>query len=147
MIKKKDIIELQHQRNEIKTELATVYITSSGDRYIKEMDALCAESQIQKTREIQEKRRKIIMSMVDILIKILKENNWGVFWKNEPMQTLKLQDDAPLLRINEVDEEAIEGAVLKFIEKLKTKDLTDWTKREIEDTTPPLPTDLNQNNS
>ena len=87
------------------------------------------------------------MSMVDILLHVLKENNWGVFWKNEPMQTLKLQDDAPLLKINEVDNEAIEGAVLKFIEQLKTKDLTDWTKRETEDTTPPSPTDLNQNNS
>ena len=147
MIKKKDITKLQHLHNEIKTELDTVYITSSGDRYIKEMDALCAESQIQKTRKIQEKRRKIIMSMVDILINILKENNWGIFWKDEPMQTLKLQDDTPLLKINEVDEEAIEGAVLKFIEQLKTKDLTDWTKRETEATTPPSPTDLNQSNS
>ena len=147
MTKNQDITKLQHLRNEIKTELDTVYITSSGDRYIKEMDALCAESQIQKTRKIQEKRRKIIMSMVDILINILEENNWGVFWKNEPIQTLKLQDDTPLLKINEVDEEAIEGAVLKFIEQLKTKDLKDWTKRETEDTTPPSPTDLNQSNS
>ena len=80
--------------------------------------------------------------MVDILIKVLRENNWGVFYKSEPMQTLTLQDDAPLLRINEVDDESVETAVLSVIEKLQTKDLTNWTKQETEDTIPHSPTDL-----
>lgn len=126
----------------VRQELETVYITSSGSKYLKKMDALCAESQIQQARESREKRRKIIMDMVDILIKVLRENNWGVFYKSEPMQTLTLQDDAPLLRINEVDDESVETAVLSVIEKLQTKDLTNWTKQETEDTIPHSPTDL-----
>ena len=130
-----------HFKDEIKRELETVYITTSGDRFLKEMDALCAQSQIQQAKESKEKRRKRIMNMVDILISVLKENNWGVFYKTEPMQTLTLQDDSPLLRINEVDNESIETAVLGIIEGLKTKELTDWTRKEIEDTTPPSPTD------
>ena len=85
--------------------------------------------------------------MVDILLHVLKENNWGVFYKSEPMQTLTLQDDAPLLRINEVDGESIEDAVLSVIEGLKTKELTDWTQKQIEDTTPPSPTDTKPTNS
>ena len=136
-----------HFRDEIKAELDTVYITTSGNRYLKKMDALCAQAQIQQAKESREKRRKIIMSMVDILLHVLKENNWGVFYKSEPMQTLTLQDDAPLLRINEVDGESIEDAVLSVIEGLKTKELTDWTQKEIEDTTPPSPTDTKPTNS
>ena len=85
--------------------------------------------------------------MVDILLHVLKENNWGVFYKSEPMQTLTLQDDAPLLRINEVDGESIEDAVLSVIEGLKTKELRDWTQKETEDTTPPSPTDTKPTNS
>ena len=84
------------------------------------------------------------MSMVDILIRVLKENNWGVFYKSEPMQTLTIQDDSPLLKINEVDDESIEDAVLSVIEGLQTKELKDWATKETEDTTPPSPTDLNQ---
>ena len=133
-----------HFKDEIKRELETVYITTSGDRFLKEMDALCAQSQIQQAKESKEKRRKKIMNMVDILISVLKENNWGVFYKSEPMQTLTLQDDAPLLKINEVDSDSIESAVLNVIQQIKLKDLKDWAEQETEDTTPPLPTDSKQ---
>ena len=146
--KGKDIKKYQHHyKDDIKTELETVYITTSGDKYLKKMDALYAQSQIQKAKESREKRRKVIMSMVDILLNVLKENNWGVFYKSEPMQTLTLQDDAPLLRINEVDNESIETAVLSVIEGLKTKELKDWAQKETEDTTLPSPTDSSQKNS
>ena len=148
MANKTDIEKLHNPYEiKVKAELETVYITSSGTKYLKEMDAICAEAQIQMARESREKRRKIIMSMVDILIRVLKENNWGVFYKTEPMQTLTLQDDSPLLRINEVDDESIEDAVLSVIEGLQTKELKDWSTKEKEDTTPPSPTDLNQSNS
>lgn len=136
-----------HFKDEIQKELDTVYITTSGDRFLKEMDALCAQSQIQQAKESKEKRRKKIMNMVDILISVLKENNWGVFYKSEPMQTLSLQDDAPLLKINEVDGDSIENAVLSAIEQIKLKDLKDWAEQETKDTTPPLPTDSSQTNS
>ena len=146
--KKTDIEKSQHHfKDEIKTELETVYITTSGDKFLKKIDAVCAQSQIQQAKEAGEKRRRIIMDMVDILMNVLKENNWGVFYKSEPMQTLTLQNDAPLLRINEVDSEIIENAVLSIIEQLKTKDLTDWSRKETKDTTPPSPTDSNQTNS
>ena len=147
MKKKIDTKKYQQFKDEIKTELETVYITTTGDKFLKKMDAFRAESQIQQAKESEERRRKIIMSMVEILIRVLKENNWGVFYKSEPMQTLTLQNDSPLLRINEVDDDVVESAVLSVIENLKTKELTDWTKKEKEDTTPPSPTDSSQTKS
>ena len=147
MKNKNDTKRYQQFKDEIKVEIDTVYITTSGEKYIKEIDAICAQSQIQQARESEERRRQIIMSMVEILIKVLKENNWGVFYKSEPIQTLTLQNDSPLLRVNEVDEDVIENAVMAIIETLKTKELTDWTKKETEDTTPPSPTDSSQTKS
>jgi hypothetical protein len=148
-MEKKIDIKKYHNPYEIKVkaELDTVYITSSGSRHLKEMDAIRAESQILQARESKEIRRKRLMNMVDILMDILKENNWGVFYKSEPMQTLTLQDDAPLLKINEVDSDSIEEAVFSFLQQLKVKDLKDWAKKEKEDTTPPSPTDSSQTNS
>ena len=145
MTKKTDTKKsLFHLSNEIKTELDTIYITSSGDRYLKEMDAICAESQIQQAQKAAEKRRKRMTDMVDILMNILKENNWGVFYKSEPIQTLNLQDGAPLMKINEVDDDSLRDTVLDFVKQLKLKDLKDWTTKEIEDTALPSPTDSNQ---
>ena len=145
--KNQDMRKYQSYKNEIKTELETVYITTSGAKFLKEIDAFRAQAQIQQAKESQQKRRQIMMSMVDILIHVLKEKNWGVFYKTEPMQTLTVQDGSPLLKVNEVDDDVIEAAVLSVIENLKTKELVDWTKRETEDTTPHLPTDLNQDKS
>ena len=145
MIKEVDTKKsLLHLYSGIKTELETVYITSSGDRYLKEMDAICAESQIQQAQKAAEKRRKRMTDMVDILMNVLKENNWGVFYKSKPMQTLNLQDGAPLLKINEVDDDSLSEAVLDFVKQLKLKDLKDWAIKEIEDTAPPSPTDSSQ---
>ena len=77
--KNQDMKKYQNYKNEIKIELGTIYITTSGDKFIKEIDAFRAQAQIQQAKESQQKRRKIMMSMVDILIHVLKENNWGVF--------------------------------------------------------------------
>ena len=76
----------------IKKELETVYITSSGSKYLKEMDALCAEAQIQQARQSKQRRKDRMTKLVDILFDVLKQNNWGVFYKSEPMQSLTLQD-------------------------------------------------------
>ena len=148
LTKKKDTKKsLLHLYSGIKTELETIYITSSGNRYLKEMDAIRAESQIQQAPEGAENRRKKMTDMVDILMNVLKENNWGVFYKSKPMQTLNIQDDAPLLKINEVDSESLEEAVLNFVKQLKLRDLKDWATKEIEDTIHPSPTDSNQTDS
>ena len=145
--KNQDTKKYLSYRDEIKVELGSIYITSAGDSFIDIQDAYRAQSQIQLARESKQKRRQVMMSMVDILIHVLKENNWGVFYKTEPMQTLTVQNDSPLLKVNEVDDDVIEAAVLGVIENLKTKELIDWTQRETEDTTPPSPTDLNPNKS
>ena len=114
----------------IKKELDTVYITSSGSKYLKEMDALCAEAQIQQARQSKQKREDRMTKLVDILFDVLKENNWGVFYKTEPMQALNLQDGAPLLRINEVDEDVVEQAINDVVMNLDNEHLENWDKQK-----------------
>ena len=144
---KKDIARLRKvYENKVKTELHTVYITSSGDKYIEEMDAYCAESKAQQAKKSKQKRGEVIMVVAEILIKILKENNWGVFYKSEPIQTLTIQDGSPLLKVNEVDVEALENSVISFLNNIQTKELTGWVKKEIEVTTSQLHTSSKQKN-
>ena len=114
----------------IKKELDTVYITSSGGKYIKEMDALSAESQIQQARQSKQRRKDRMTKLVDILFDVLKQNNWGVFYKSEPMQALNLQDGAPLLKINEVDEDVVEKAINDTVMNLDNEHLENWDKQK-----------------
>jgi len=134
--KNQDIVKLvRHQYSVIRTELETVFITSSGDKYLEEMDAICAESQIQQVRQSKQEGKDKMTKLVDMLFDILKQNNWGIFYKSNPMHLLSLQDGAPLLEINEVDEEIVEKAINDVIMNPDNNYLENWNKQK--NTQPP----------
>ena len=68
------------------------------------MDALCAESQIQVCVERKLKQKQRIMDIVELMMKVLKNENWGIFYKNQPIQPLEMQDGNALYKVNQVDE-------------------------------------------
>ena len=144
--KNQDITKLvRHLYSGIKTELETIFITSSGDKYIEEMDAICAEAQIQQTKESQKKRRDKIMGIVEILFKVLKEENWGLYYKNEPMRSLGTQDGGMLYEVNEIDLDEIERVFFNKLESTDKEKEDSWKTH----TEPPSQeeNDLNQNKS
>jgi hypothetical protein len=102
----------------IKKELETVYIDSSGKKHLDYMEALCAESQIQMCIERKLKQRQRIMDIVELIMQVLKSENWGVYYRNQPIQPLEMQDGNALYKVNQVDEEQIEAV----IEQALTKD-------------------------
>jgi hypothetical protein len=110
----------------LKSELDTVYIDSSGTRYLDYMQALCAESQIQQCIERKLKQKQRIMDIVELIMQMLKSENWGVYYKNQPIQPLEMQDGNALYKVNQVDEEQIETA----IEQALTKDKP-WESSQI----------------
>ena len=97
----------------VKNELETVYITSTGDKYLNKMDALCAESQIQMVRVSMESKKEKIMDIVELVQTVLRENNWGIYYKSNPMADHPMQDGGTLYKINEVDEEEVERIIIK----------------------------------
>ena len=90
------------------------------------MDALCAEAQIAKCKERKLKQKEKVMDIADIIMQILKSEHWGVFYKNQPLQPLEMQDGNALYKVNQVDECEIETAV----EKALTKDKS-WESSQI----------------
>ena len=67
------------------------------------------------------------MDIVELVMQILKSENWGVFYKNQPIQPLEMQDGNALYKVNQVDEEQIETA----IEQALTKDKP-WESSQID---------------
>ena len=99
----------------IKKELDTVYIDSSGKRHLKYTDARCAEAQIImcKERKLQQKQR--IMDTTELIMKVLKNENWGVFYKNQPINSLETQKGETLYEINQVDDCEIEKVITEAL--------------------------------
>ena len=115
----------------IKAELARIYITSKGNKYINEMDSVREEQNTQKKIKTKEEKKKNMAKTIDILLNILKENGWGVFYKRKPMQSLEIKGDAPLLKINEVSDEAISDAVYDKLSTLNKEGLEKLWKEHI----------------
>ena len=99
----------------IKSELDTIYIDSSGCKHLTYDKALCAEAQVQTAKEFKLKQKEKVMNIVDIVMQILKSENWGVYYKNQPMQPLEMQDGNSLYKVNQVDEIDIEEAIDKAL--------------------------------
>ena len=104
----------------IKKELESVYIDSSGKRHLDYMEALCAETQIQTCRERKLQKIQRIMNIVELIMQVLKSENWGVFYKNQPIQPLEMQDGNALYKVNQVDECDVEAAIEAALTKGKS---------------------------
>ena len=82
------------------------------------MDALCAESQIQACVERKLKQKQRIMDIAELIMQVLKSENWGMFYKNQPMRILETKDGGTLYEVNQIDEcdieEKIEQALTKW---------------------------------
>jgi arabinogalactan endo-1,4-beta-galactosidase len=81
------------------------------------MEALCAETQIQVCRERKLQQKQRIMDIVELVMQILKGENWGVFYKNQPIQPLEMQDGNSLYKVNQVDECEIETRIEQALTK------------------------------
>ena len=96
------------------------------------MTALCAESQIQVCIERKLKQKQRIMDIVELIMQVLKSENWGVYYKNQPIQPLEMQDGNALYKVNQVDEADVET----ILEQALTKGTPNWEHSQ---------TDSNQN--
>ena len=75
------------------------------------MDALCAESQIQTCVERKLQKKQRIMDIVELVMQILKDENWGMFYRNQPIRSLETQEGGTLYEVNQVDECEIESVI------------------------------------
>ena len=74
------------------------------------MKALCAEAQIEMCKERKLQQKKINM-------RVLKSENWGIFYKNQPIQPLELQGGNALYKVNQVDDTHIEQRLHEALTK------------------------------
>ena len=87
------------------------------------MDALCAESQIQVCIERKLKQEQRIMDIAELIMQVLKSENWGMFYKNQPMRDLETQDGGTLYEVNQVDECEIETVIHQTLTKWQSSQI------------------------
>ena len=101
----------------IKEELDTVYIISDGRKFLNYKDALYWESELQSGIERNIVKNKKVMDIVEKIMQVLRGENWGGYYKNQPMKHLEMQDGDSLYQVNQVDEADVEEAIFNALTK------------------------------
>ena len=101
--------------HQIRKELESVYIVSDGRKFLKYMDALYAESELQSGIENKLSKEKKIMDTVELIMRILESQNWGIYYRNQPIQPLETQDGSALYKVNQVDDSEIEKVITQSL--------------------------------
>ena len=83
------------------------------------MDAICAEAQIQQAKESKTRRKEKLMGKIETILKVLLEENWGVYYKNNPIRSLATQEGGTLYEINTVDIDEVERVLFKKLNTIK----------------------------
>ena len=101
----------------IKTELRTVYLTSDKKQYLNEYEALIHESALEENRKMNRRWEEMKTNIAELVCEVLKKKQWGIFFKNEPVQSLPVQDSTTLYKVNEVKEDELVCAIKDTIEE------------------------------
>tara|TARA_R100000781_G_C4063618_1_gene121938 strand:- start:447 stop:911 length:465 start_codon:yes stop_codon:yes gene_type:complete len=101
----------------IKTELTTIYLTSDKTQYLNEYQALIHESGLEEKREQDRRWEAMKTDIAELICEVLKNKKWGIFFKNEPMQSLPIQDNTTMFKVNEVKEDELVNAIKEAVEE------------------------------
>ena len=101
----------------IKTELTAIFLTSDGKQFLNEYKALIHESGLEENRNKERKWEEMKTNIAELVCEVLKNKKWGIFFKNEPMQSLPVQDGTSIFKVNEVKEEKVVDAIKQAVEE------------------------------
>ena len=110
----------------IKTELATVYLTRSNKKFLSLNEALECEIEEEKKRAITKESEEIMIKIYELLTRVLSKNEWGIYFKGEPIEGFPTQDGMRVYRVNEIAPDTLYDA----IEQEKINVEKEWQEKQ-----------------
>ena len=102
----------------IRRELAAVTVTTDNKRFLNEHKALIHESGLEDKRQQQRSWESMKDKIARLVLEVLAENRWGIYFKSEPMQVLPVKDSSStLFKVNEVNLDEFEQTIKSQIDK------------------------------
>tara|TARA_R100000988_G_C3988252_1_gene161121 strand:+ start:529 stop:966 length:438 start_codon:yes stop_codon:yes gene_type:complete len=102
----------------IKTELAIVQVTTDSKRFLNKYEALIHEAGLEEERNKNRSWENMKQELVNIVLEVLKKNRWGIYFQNEPMQSLPMKDSlSTLYKVNQVEVDEFEEAIMMQFDK------------------------------
>lgn len=75
----------------------------------------------------------MIVDVKQLIAEVLKRNDWGVFFKGEPIISLPMQDSNKIYKVNEVSMDKLMYSLDEFIKKNKEDEWRDKSQNKSSD--------------
>ena len=103
----------------MKTELRIVYITKNDKTFLNLNDALEQQEEEESTGKGLKKKEEMIVKIHEILSKVLAKNEWGVFYKSNPLEIHPVQDGTKMYKVNEIDSDKLYDEIDNVIREME----------------------------
>ena len=94
-----------------------MYLTTDDKRFLNKYKAIIHESELEEKRNKNRRWEQMKTDIAELVCEVLKDKQWGIFFKHEPVQALPVQNNTVLYKVNEVKEEELVSAVIGRPEK------------------------------
>ena len=111
----------------LKTELGVMYLTSDGVKFTDENQAVIHESSLDEIQTTDRRWKEMKTKIAELVCQVMKEKQWGIFFKNEPVQALPVQDNTTLYKVNEVRDDELLDAIECAMERIN-----EWQSHQAE---------------
>jgi hypothetical protein len=106
----------QERKKMLKHELERIWITSDDRKFLHIDDALKHEETLEKKRAITQKEEEKVTELNKLFLKVLNSNNWGLYFKGEPITLIPTNDDNMVYKVNEVKFDRLIEEIQKELE-------------------------------
>ena len=93
---------MKKEKKMLKTELAIIYLSQDDKKFLNIEDAIKHQGIIEKHKEKQMEEIQMTIDIKSLVLKILEKNDWGVYFKGEPITSLPVQDSSKIYKVNDV---------------------------------------------
>ena len=100
----------------LKHELERIWIASDGKKFLCIDDALKHEEILEKKRAITQKEEDKVTELNKLFLRVLNSNNWGLYFKGEPITLIPTNDNNMVYKVNEVKFDRLIEEIQKELE-------------------------------
>ena len=102
---------MKKEKNLIKTELATIYLTTNDKKFLDINDAIEHQGIIEKHKEKKMEEIQMIVDVKNLIKEVLEKNDWGIYFRAEPISSLPVQDNSKIYKVNDVSADRFMDAI------------------------------------
>ena len=117
---------MQKLKSYLKTELETVFLTTDNKKFLNQYKATIHESELEDERNKNRSWEQMKTNVAELLCEVLKEKQWGIFFKHEPIQALPVQNNTILYKVNEVKKDDLVHEIKKAINNRINERTEEW---------------------